>query len=241
MFYPDDFPPQARAKVEAEKIKAGRDYDSQTKGLAWEYKRPHLENFILRIFLRFASEARDLRLWPADEMDRQCRDFLREITSNAEASKNYTLSMSRYGDGSFAIDANLKREFEETPKWQLYEDILLTVAESKPSTVETTKNLMATNSSESVASAQDSALVRTPKARWYASKPEILNRRRIALNNPKMSAKSLCNVFDGNKLPIPAHWEEKFGVMDWKSAYKNSQVRPMVDRIISTDRRSEKK
>ena len=56
--YPQNFPQQARGRVEAERIHAGRAFDqaSQQTG-RWNIKKL-LRTYLLRIFLVFADEAR---------------------------------------------------------------------------------------------------------------------------------------------------------------------------------------
>jgi len=75
---------------------------------------------------------------------------------------------------------------------------------------------------------------------WYESSPEIVRRRQIVLKNPKFSAKKLCKLFDSERIPVPEGWEKKYGVTTWLSAYGNPKSKPLVQKIISTDKRAVK-
>jgi len=74
MDYRQDFPAESRARVEAARIRAGRQFDSKKTKAQW---RSDIEalfwTYVLTPFLVFAEESSRLRLWPVDEMDQNCR------------------------------------------------------------------------------------------------------------------------------------------------------------------------
>jgi hypothetical protein len=72
---------------------------------------------------------------------------------------------------------------------------------------------------------------------WYDFSEETLRRRRIVLKNLRMSAASLCKVFDAHQIPLPSNWEGELGVTTWIKAYKTQRARARIQRIISTDRK----
>jgi hypothetical protein len=132
--YPPEFPQESRDRVEAEKIRAGRDFDSAKQSARWtSHIEELLRRYILGTFLAFAKEARTERLWPVDRMDSLCREFLRLRTIGAFYEKGYDSSgrrlraMTSNLDGS--ILSEVQREFEKTPEWKQYQDALLEVAE----------------------------------------------------------------------------------------------------------------
>ena len=78
---------------------------------------------------------------------------------------------------------------------------------------------------------------------WYESHPDTLRRRQSVLKNPRMPAKSLCNLFDRlvPPIPLPRDWRAELGVKTWSEAYANPTGRNRVQKIISTDKREKKK
>ena len=136
MKYPGDFPPESRARVEAEKIRAGREFDSAKQAARWTSDVEALvRHYILRIFLVFANEACALRLWPVEKMDLNCREFLRLLTIAAHSEKGYDRGGGRLRDMNSnwngAILPEVEREFEKTTEWQRYQDALLESAEAQ--------------------------------------------------------------------------------------------------------------
>lgn len=139
MTYPPDFPHESRARVEAEKIRAGRDFDSAKLTAKWNSDvETHLRRYILRTFLVFANEARSLRLWPVADMDTKCREFLRSLTIDAHYEKGYDRAGGRLRDMNSswngAILSEVQQDFEKTQEWQRYLDALLEVAEAQGAT-----------------------------------------------------------------------------------------------------------
>ena len=72
---------------------------------------------------------------------------------------------------------------------------------------------------------------------WYESSADILHRRQIVLRNPRFSSESLCRVFDTQRIPLPAKWEQRFGVVQWSEAYKNKKARALIQKLVSTDKK----
>jgi hypothetical protein len=135
MKYPSDFPSESRARVEAEKILAGRDFNSAREHAQWSWDvEKLLRQYILRVFLVFANEARRLRLWALDKMDGECREFLRLLTIEAHYEKAYDrmgrrmLAMHEHG----YIRPEVSREFQKTPEWKQYQDTLLEMVPLEP-------------------------------------------------------------------------------------------------------------
>src|ERR1700681_763554 len=98
MRYPTDFPPESRAAVAAEKLRAGRDFDQarlnpqRIKHGFGEYLEAELRKYILRPFGVFVMEACKLGhkgIWPVDRIERAALEFLRLSTIEASSSKGY--------------------------------------------------------------------------------------------------------------------------------------------------------
>jgi hypothetical protein len=82
MDYPPDFPPQARARVEAEMLKGIKDLERGREKVVWSEDEANLRKYILRVFLVFGQEACKLG-WPVDRIRREADEFLRKFTIEA--------------------------------------------------------------------------------------------------------------------------------------------------------------
>jgi hypothetical protein len=135
--YPDVFPQKSRSRVLGEHVRAARDFDlakqeardlSAIEGL--------LRNYILRVFMGFVREARQLG-WTADRLESESLNFLRQLTISAQYEKGYDRAGSRlpemvsHWDGS--ILPEIQCAFEQSSQWQEFQDILLEVADAQPS------------------------------------------------------------------------------------------------------------
>jgi hypothetical protein len=85
---------------------------------------------------------------------------------------------------------------------------------------------------------RSSTAPKTPR-NWYDSSPDTLRRRQIVLKYPRMSAKSLCKLFDNSSPPItlPRDWVAELGVKTWSQAYTNPKGSNRIQKIISKDKR----
>jgi hypothetical protein len=140
MDYPRDFPAESRAKVEAAIIRSGRQFDSKRAKAKW---RSDIETlfwtYVLTPFVVFAGESSRLGLWPADEMDRNCREFLRRLTIDAYYQKGRAAGLREMisnWNGSILWEA--QQEIEKTAQWRKYENIRLKFAvKGRPTTQST--------------------------------------------------------------------------------------------------------
>jgi hypothetical protein len=134
MTYPQDFPADSRAKVEASRIRAGRKFDSACERLdsALELEKAFWR-CVLTPFLAFAEEACRLRLWPVDEMDEKCREALRQLTIHAYYDKGRGIVRDPIGyfDGSLLVEA--EQELKRTSQWRKYENLCLKLASAHSS------------------------------------------------------------------------------------------------------------
>src|SRR5882672_10224721 len=96
MEYPSEFPQQSRAAVEAEEIRASRDFDQARQGLPWSKNGPgegleaEVRRYILRIYAAFVREACKLGcVWDLDRIRSYTREFLRTLTTIACSEKGY--------------------------------------------------------------------------------------------------------------------------------------------------------
>jgi hypothetical protein len=134
--YPSDFLPEARARVEAEKIRAGRDFDvAKQSARRTSEVEAHLRHYILRTFFAFTKEACSLQRWPVEKMDSECREFLRLLTIDAYYEKGYDMGGGRLRDMASHLNGSIlpevQCEFEKTPEWKQYQDALLAMAEAQ--------------------------------------------------------------------------------------------------------------
>jgi hypothetical protein len=153
MDYPQELSAQARARVEAERLRAKRDLDESGKqpgapirrtlsygpsGLPWTDPEKDLHNYILRVFLAFAREACQLGvggIWSVDQIRSETDEFLRRFTIETYYERGHDSSGHRFREmvshwnGSLLPD--LEQEFHKSDEWRQFEAELLTVAEQQ--------------------------------------------------------------------------------------------------------------
>lgn len=66
---------------------------------------------------------------------------------------------------------------------------------------------------------------------WYKSNPDTIRRRQIVLKNPRMKHKSLCKLFDAERIGVPNGWEKR----TWVEAYGDKKLRQRIHKTICTD------
>jgi hypothetical protein len=135
MEYPKDFPPESRAAVAAEKLRAGKDFDQVRKHL---WLGPSIEQdlrkYVLRQFLVFVREASKFGkrgIWHVDRVEDFALEFLRRATIDAVYDKGRGCGKSWISDWSGSLTSVISRQFEESSEWQQYQDMLLQVAEAQ--------------------------------------------------------------------------------------------------------------
>ena len=92
MQYPQDFPPESRSRVAAERLRADKDFDEARENAPYRQYggrvqlEAELRRYILRQFAVFVSEAGklgSLGIWPVDRVEQACLEFLRLATIDA--------------------------------------------------------------------------------------------------------------------------------------------------------------
>ena len=148
--YPEDFPPESRAAVAAEKLRAGRDFDKardnapRTAYDRAQYHEVELRKYILRrfgVFVREACKLGQRGIWHVDQIEKEAREFLRSSTIEVIYDKASRNSGRQVGgdwlsnwDGSIQPEA--MRQFERHVEWREFQDALLQVAESQAAQAE---------------------------------------------------------------------------------------------------------
>jgi hypothetical protein len=69
------------------------------------------------------------------------------------------------------------------------------------------------------------------------SPPDIVKRRAIVRQNPKLSTLDLCCRFDFDGIPLPERWRTRFEVTNWKAACLHEQCKNLVHTLVSRDRK----
>jgi len=157
MEYPEEFSSQARARVEAERLRARRDlegyrnrpetrprrrHSSGPYGTLWTDDEEDVHEYILRVFLVFGLRACELGLqglWTVDRIRTESAEFLRRFTIEAFSEKGHDKSghelteMTSRWDGS--ILQEVQREFEKSDQWHQFETELLDVAERQAQSI----------------------------------------------------------------------------------------------------------
>jgi hypothetical protein len=133
MDYPPKFSSQARAAVEAEKIRARNKHLKAKQD--WESDWPFddagsVQTWILSVFLVYARQAISLGttdVWAVDKVRDQALDGLRLITIEV----GYATGFDYWIEWGGSINSKIMRRFEAAPEWRQFEDELLALAESK--------------------------------------------------------------------------------------------------------------
>jgi len=76
-----------------------------------------------------------------------------------------------------------------------------------------------------------------PIAHPLDSDLEVVKRRTIVRQNVNLSSSELCTRFDFEDVPVPSGWSEKYEVKNWQAAYRNKECRPLVQKMISDDKK----
>jgi hypothetical protein len=149
MKYPSGFPQQSRAAVEAEELRASRDFEQAKQKLHGSIFGPgedlaaEVRRYILRVYRVFVREACKLGgLWAVDRIRSHAREFLTVLTSKASSEKGYDTGgrayrgqirrlpeMTSHVHG--AILPEVLNEFEKSVHWRESEDAVLKVAEAQ--------------------------------------------------------------------------------------------------------------
>ena len=144
MDFPHEFSAQARARIEAERLKASRelaDAQAQKPPDAWksgarEWDRQEFHDYILLVFLAFAREACELGkvvIWTVDRVRSEVDEFLRRFTIEAY----YEKGRDRFGEKFPEMTSNwrgslllgVEQMFHRSDEWRQFEAELLAVAE----------------------------------------------------------------------------------------------------------------
>jgi len=148
MEYPAVFPQQSRAAVEAEELRACRDFDAAKQNLPWTSYGPgedleaEVRRYILRIYAVFVRQTCQPRcLCRVDSIRSHAREFLRALTRKAWLEKGYDTRGTVY-QGQIrrlpemmshggAILPTVMTKFEKSVEWRQCEDAILAVAEAQ--------------------------------------------------------------------------------------------------------------
>jgi len=140
MEYPREFSNQARAEVEAERLKGITRLARERKQVESRYQGPveadeqNLRTYILRVFLVFVKQACNLNseLWSVDQIRKESEEFLRRFTIEAYYEQGYNRNNCKLpamiSDWSGGIKAEVMLKYRQSPEWQKYERQLLRAA-----------------------------------------------------------------------------------------------------------------
>jgi lambda repressor-like predicted transcriptional regulator len=126
-FHPREFSPEARDRVDREKIRA---YRELLPNSAYDYNDQKLAiRCIMRIFLAFAREACALRSgsgWTIESVERESEEILRRVTIMVVFDKFPGLDRHWINNWNGSINSDGKRRLKESVEWKEYEELLLT-------------------------------------------------------------------------------------------------------------------
>ena len=142
--YPEEFSQQARARIEAERLKARKQLKQRRNQVPWSggyLPRPadekNLRKYILRVFLVVAQEMCKLGLqglWTVDRIRLEAEEFLRKFAIKAYSDEGYDKQgrkLPEIIDNWGSIKEEVWRAFKESAEWQQFERKLLAVAEQQ--------------------------------------------------------------------------------------------------------------
>jgi hypothetical protein len=125
-FYPSEFSPEARDRIDKEKIRAYREllpssvYDSREQDLAIRC--------VMRIFLAFAKDACALRKergWTIERVEGESAEFWRRLTLMVVFDKFPGLDRRWISSSDGSIVSDVERLFKASAEWKEYEELLL--------------------------------------------------------------------------------------------------------------------
>jgi hypothetical protein len=135
--FPDEFPEKSRRAILAEDIKARADFKRAKKEVPDSRLRNLFFGLILRVFIVFPREAKELvhhGTWSIGELQEESLRFLHHCAVSALYDWGYDRHghricemVSNFGGG---LLPEVERAFQKDPLWQEYEDILLEVAKA---------------------------------------------------------------------------------------------------------------
>jgi hypothetical protein len=237
MDYPRDFPPEARARVEAEGLKATRDLERDRDQVPWSRYGPtakdeeNLRRYILRVFLAFAQQACKLGpLWTVDRIRAEANEFLRRFTIEAYYHEGHDKDGRKLRDMVSHVNGSIlpevRREFEKSELWHQFQEELLAVAEA--------------------AAGPETTHVPAPRTEFLDSHSPGRNARLTIIHQslkqkPRMSAEDLCKRLDCENHPPLEEWREEYNVTSWTEAYREPKLRPSIQAMLSKDKREIKR
>ena len=139
--YPREFSPEARARIEAEMVRARRDFRLRRAEITSSYgpsaaDEENFRQYVLRVFLAFAKEAcklGSLRVWTVDKITPECVEFLRRFTIQAYYEDGHDRNGRRLSSMTSNLNGSLleavERQYRGSEEWRQFEDALLAVAE----------------------------------------------------------------------------------------------------------------
>jgi DNA-binding XRE family transcriptional regulator len=140
MKYRSEFPPDARARVEAETLRAYAALDQDVRGVESRRRDVPFIRCVMRVFIAFAREACEFgkksnhRDWSDRELDQRCREFLLSIVIDAWEDKAKNLGIRQMFSSSgwgYSIKEDDRQEIEKSPEWKQYQLLLLDALEAQ--------------------------------------------------------------------------------------------------------------
>jgi len=140
MKYRSEFPPEARARVEAETLRAYAALEQDVRGVESGRRDVPFIRCVMRVFITFAREACEFgkksnhRAWSDRELDQRCRDFLLWIVIDAWEDKAKDLGIRKMFSSSgwgYSIREEDRRRIEKSPEWKQYQELLLDAFEAQ--------------------------------------------------------------------------------------------------------------
>jgi hypothetical protein len=141
MQYPSRLPQDARARVEAEKLRAYAALEQEVRGIESFRRGAPFIRCVMRVFIAFAREACEFGKksnrweWSDSELDQRCREFLLSIVIDAWEEKAKDLGISKMFSSphhwGYSLNDEARRQIEKSPEWKQYQELLLDAHEAQ--------------------------------------------------------------------------------------------------------------
>ena len=142
-FYPSEFSPEARDRIEKEKIRACREI---LPNRVYGFNEQHLAiRCIMRIFRAFAEEACALRKergWTIERIESESKEFLRRLTIMVVFDKFPGLDQHWISNLNGSINSDVERRLRDSAEWKEYEDLLIATPASTKEESRATSDLL---------------------------------------------------------------------------------------------------
>jgi hypothetical protein len=234
--YPQEFSPPARARVEAERVRARKHLEKQRRQVPWSNWGPskadevNLRKYILRVFRVFGEEGCKLgrqSVWTVERVRSEGEQFLRSFTIEAHSQDGHDKTgrklrdMTSHWDGS--LMPSVQREFRKSLQWRRFEEALLVLAQKAAKQPRITAQTMPEQTQARPVSRPNKKSRKMTRARDSMAL--------LWKQNKNASYKEIIGRADKAQIEVP--WEDH---VTWETAWEKSE--PAVKALLCKAKKS---